>query len=404
MADGPYRHYGAGTGQQQQYYYQQQNHHRHLPRNTSPINNGRPSYNETPSPSRSPVSQNSAAPFGMYNPNQIQNNMLNGTGGGHQRYGMQGGGHKFPHQAHQQQHHHHAQQNHHHHQQNHGVHGGHGAMNHQHTFSGGMSLNSNQPYNQALQNGALNDDPTEIDENLPEHWQQQLQLLAETRQGGLQSHRHSRKGGATLASRASNHAQTEESADDDQVERNRAVAVQEEPRQDWDGMDMSGQGLRCITMRLFQDYSFLTKLFIDNNKLSLLPFGISSLRHLTHLQASNNQIRELPESIGMLSKLEQLLVFDNQLRTLPSGIGYLYKLEMLGIEGNPLDEDTKEFLIQNGTANLVAHLRDNSQRTYLCSLMRPTLCADCSSQLVIHHENAHFTFWTIQKLRRLWQF
>ena len=228
-----------------------------------------------------------------------------------------------------------------------------------------MNLNSNQPYNQALQNGTLNDDPTEIDENLPEHWQQQLQLLAEIRQSGLQSHRHSRKGGATLASRTSTHAQTEESQEGDQVERNRAVAVQEEPRQDWDGMDMSGQGLRCISMRLFQDYSFLTKLFIDNNKLSSLPFGISTLRHLTLLQASNNQLRELPESIGMLSKLEQLLVFDNQIRTLPSELGYLFKLEMLGVEGNPLDEDTKDFLIQNGTQGLVAHLRDSAQRELL---------------------------------------
>ena len=358
MADGPYRHYGAGTGQQQFYY--QQAHHRPLPRNASPVNTGRSSYNnDTPSPSRSPVSQGSSNPFGMFNHNQMQNNMLNG-GAGHQRY-MQGVGHKYPHQPHQQQqqHHHHNQQNHHPHQQSHGLHSAHGGVNHQHTFSGGMNLNSSQAFG-ALQNGALNDDPTEIDENLPEHWQQQLQLLGEVRQNSLLSHRHSRKSGAALANRPNANAQTEESQEE-QVERNRAAAM-EEPRQDWDGMDMSGQGLRCISVRLFQDYAFLTKLFIDNNKLSAIPFGICSLRHLTHLQASNNQIRELPETIGMLSRLEQLLLFDNQIRTLPSELGYLFKLEMLGIEGNPLDEETKEFLVQNGTAALVAQLRDNAER------------------------------------------
>ena len=165
-----------------------------------------------------------------------------------------------------------------------------------------------------------------------------------------------------LTSRASANVHSEESQDSDGAERLRGLAVQEEARQDWDGMDMSGQGLRCLSMRLFQDYSFLTKLFVDNNKLTVLPFGIGTLRHLTHLQASNNQIRELPESIGMLSKLEQLLLFDNQIRTLPSELGYLFKLEMLGIEGNPLDDDTKDFLIQNGTQELVVNLRDSAQR------------------------------------------
>ena len=139
------------------------------------------------------------------------------------------------------------------------------------------------------------------------------------------------------------------------------IAIDDDPRQDWDGMDMSGQGLRCLAIRLFRDYSFLTKLFVDNNKLYELPAAISSLRSLTHLQASGNQLRGLPESIGMLSKLEQLLVFDNHIRMLPPEVGYLFKLEMLGIEGNPLDDDTKDFLVQHGTSALVTHLRDNTE-------------------------------------------
>lgn len=298
----------------------------------------------------------------MFNPGQTQATMMNGAGGSHQRYVQIGMGHKYnpQHQQAGSAHHHHAQQNHHIHQQNHGVHAGHGGMGHQHSFSGGMNLNTSQTFNSTMQNGSLNDDQSEIDESLPEHWQQQLHLLAEYRQLGLQSHRHSRKGAATLASRSSTNTQTEDSAPEP-VERNRAAAIQEEPRQDWDGIDMSGQGLRSLSVRLFQDYSFLTKLYIDGNRLTALPFEISSLRHLVLLQASNNQIRELPGSIGMLSTLEQLLVFDNQIRVLPSEIGYLFRLEMLGVEGNPLDEETKEFLIHNGTQALVAQMRDNSE-------------------------------------------
>jgi CCR4-NOT transcription complex subunit 6 len=366
MADGPYRHYGAGTGQQQQYYYQHTQHPRHLTRNGSPVNNSRPSYNDTPSPSRSPVSQGSSNPFGgMFNPQSAQNAMMNG-GGAHQRYMQMGVGHKYGHHAQQQQqqqqqqHHHHAQQNHHHHQQNHAVHAGHGGMGHQHTFSGGMGLNTSQNFNPGIQNGSMNDDQVEIDENYPEHWQQQLQLYADYRQGGAQSHKHSRKGAALLTKGPTTQPQAEDSGGE-QVERNRVIVAPEEPRQDWDGMDMSGQGLRTLSMRLFQDYSFLTRLYVDGNRLSSLPFAISSLRSLTHLQASNNQIRELPETIGMLTRLEQLLLFDNQIRMLPPEIGYLYRLETLGIEGNPLDEETKEFLIRNGTAALVAHMRDNAE-------------------------------------------
>ena len=360
MADGPYRHYSAGTGQQQQFYYQhnQQTHPRQLTRNGSPIGSGRSPYNnETPSPSRSPVSQGSSHPFGMFKQGQGQISVMNG-GNGHQRYMQMNVGHTYPQSAHQP---HHNQQGH-HHQQSHTGPSGHGGLGHQHTFSGGMNINSSQAYSTTLQNGSLNDDPNEIGEPMPEHWKHQLQLAAELRQTNQTSHRHSRKGGATLASRGGAQDGPEDPLrEGEQTERNRVITMDEDPRQDWDGMDMSGQGLRCLAIRLFRDYSFLTKLFVDNNKICELPPAISSLRNLTHLQASGNQLRGLPDSIGMLSKLEQLLVFDNHIQMLPSEIGYLSKLEILGIEGNPLEDDTKEFLVQHGTSALVTHLRDSTE-------------------------------------------
>ena len=280
------------------------------------------------------------------------------SGNGHQRYMQMNIPHKYQHQSHQP---HHGQHN--HHQQNHSGHPGHNAIGHQHTFSSGMLSNSNSNYaSSSIQNGSPNDDQADMPENFSENWQEQLQLAAELRQSATAAHRHSRKTGAELHSKGSVQSVTTDSQrDSEQVERNRAPTIAEDQRQDWNGLDLSGQGLRTLSACLFNNYSFLTKLFIDNNKLTVLPSGISALRNLELLQASNNQLRELPDSIGMLVKLKQLLVFDNMIHTLPCQIGHLYRLEMLGVEGNPLDEDIKDILIQQGTQALVVHIRDQTQ-------------------------------------------
>lgn len=131
-------------------------------------------------------------------------------------------------------------------------------------------------------------------------------------------------------------------------------------RQDWDAMDLSGQGLRALSPSLFSDYMFLGKLYIDNNRLTHLHPAIGQLRNLTHLDASNNDLHDIPEEIGMLVNLKYLLLFDNNITLLPYEVGHLFKLEVLGIEGNPLDERLKEEIVQNGTKALVTTLRENN--------------------------------------------
>ena len=125
-------------------------------------------------------------------------------------------------------------------------------------------------------------------------------------------------------------------------------------------MDLSGQGLRALSITLFSDYLFLGKLFIDGNRLRQLNPAIGQLRNLTHLDASHNELVAIPEEIGMLVNLKSLLLFDNQINSLPYEIGHLHKLDVLGVEGNPLDEEMKEELYQNGTKALVTHLRENT--------------------------------------------
>ncbi len=362
MADGPYRFQQPGAGQ---YYYSQhnqQNHHaRHLPRNQSPGNSGRVGFrNETPSPSRSPVSQTSAHnPFGMYNQSHQQGqHMMNNGGPSHQRYNMQMNlAQKYQHPTHQQ---HHGQQ-HHQHQQAQGVHGGHGNnIGHQHTYSSG-TLSSTTPHftPSHLQNGTSNTALGNLNEPISEHWQQQLQLVQESRQASS-PHYWAR----TLAqtNKAVSQSTSSAQADGEKEERNRPIA-NNESRQQWMALDFGGQGLRSISDALFS-YRFLDKLYFNHNKLVHLPAAIGRLRNLTHLDLSSNQLSELPPEIGMLVKLKTLYLFDNNLRSLPCEMGSLYHLETLGIEGNPMEEESKSEVMQNGTKALITRLRENLPGKY----------------------------------------
>jgi CCR4-NOT transcription complex subunit 6 len=130
-------------------------------------------------------------------------------------------------------------------------------------------------------------------------------------------------------------------------------------RQDWHNMDMSGQGLRNLAPELFR-YHFLNELYIASNKLTRLPNSIGQLRQLRHLDASYNQINELPPELGMCTYLKQLLLFNNNLQELPFELGSLHQLEMLGIEGNPLEPNIKQEIIEKGTKSLINALMEGA--------------------------------------------
>ena len=383
MADGSYRFHQSGAGP---FYYQhnQQVHHqqRNLARNGSPVNNGRIGFNnDTPSelptlslsrgsnsfqpspPSRSPVSQAAGHnPYSIFNPGhqQGQHGLMNGTNSAHQRYMQMNLPHKYQHQSHQQ---HHNQPNH-HQQQNHGGHPSQGAMGHQHNFSSGLLSNSTPSFTPSgLHIGTPNELHEDSGEQVNEHWQYQIQQKAELRQSGSTPHHHSKKEGASKVNRTNVIASSEDSHKaGDTLERRRAT-IQDNPRQDWAGLDMSGQGIRNLSPALFIHYEFLDRLYLDHNKLKILPPCISRLRNLSILDVTKNELNELPEEIGMLVSLKELRAYDNNIATLPCEVGYLCKLEMLGLEGNPLDEDLKELIMDNGTRALVMHLRDHKQGT-----------------------------------------
>ena len=182
------------------------------------------------------------------------------------------------------------------------------------------------------------------------------------RQAAQPTHRHSRKPGAVSHTKGSLQPPSSDSQKEGEpVERHRATITSDDDPEDWTGLDLSGQGLRSLSPRLFQNYTFLTKLFIDSNKLSSLPHAIGQLRSLRHVDASRNQLKDLPESLGMLVNLECLDLFDNNIRTVPFQIGHLHRLDFLGIDGNPFDEDLREILAHQGTKALVVHMRDRTE-------------------------------------------
>ncbi|KAL4781428.1 Endonuclease/exonuclease/phosphatase [Aspergillus varians] len=349
MADGTYRFQQPGAGQ---YFFQtqQHTHQRHLIRNGTASPTGRLKFNhETPSPARSPPLSQAAAlnPFAMYSQTHQQQHVIMNGGQAHQRFGMQIP--KFQTQSH---HPHPAQQPHHHaHHSQPPQHVG-----HQHNFSSGALTSATPHFTPShIQNGTHTNIDEDLDESMNEHWQQQLQLAAESRQASS-PHYYARA--VAQQSKGIQIAPSQPEAQENGANwKNGTAKTKAASRQGWHALDFGGQGLRALAPSLF-NYAFLEKLYLNHNKLKVLPPQIGQLRKLSHLDLSGNDLTELPDEIGMLTNLKQLLLFDNNIRTLPYDMGYLYRLEILGIEGNPLDDVLKSQIMKDGTKALIKYLKE----------------------------------------------
>ncbi|KAJ9134621.1 Glucose-repressible alcohol dehydrogenase transcriptional effector [Pleurostoma richardsiae] len=321
--------------------------------------------NAPSSPPKSPdVGSQSRTSRGMYSQNHQQghSSRLNGAPAG-QRLPMlynyqQPAAHQ--HQAHAQ-----------HHQSiqpDHTGHGGGAVLGHHSTYSSGVLSNASPFSTNNIPNGHVG--PTTRGgqaQPINEHWAEQLRLHKEAERAHTamvdqhQPHYYARlKASENRGIGPSANSNTGPATDSESEERRRPWNIEKtQQRQDWHNMDMSGQGLRVVSPALF-NYTFLHELYIASNKLTHLPAAIGQLRHLRLLEASNNQITELPPEIGMCTFLRQLLIFDNQIRTLPFEMGSLYNLEMLGIEGNPLNPEMKQEIMERGTKSLIGLLREQA--------------------------------------------
>ena len=72
----------------------------------------------------------------------------------------------------------------------------------------------------------------------------------------------------------------------------------------------------------------------------------------------------------MLVNLKELLLVDNQLEVLPFEVGNLFQCSMLALEGNPLQEEYKALIVEQGTQELIKTLRENAPRKFYNTSMR----------------------------------
>lgn len=368
MADG-YRYSQQNAGN---YYYPQNTHHpRHLIRTGTPPNNIRSTFNtNTPSPTRTPDPQSPAhSLYGMFNHQQGQHGRVNGAGRG-AIASMMPYTHFPTHQSQHNQHHANIQQDHNAHNTN--------GVNHHANFPSVAMQNSTANFTPNLQNGHTTNTHGGQATPMNEHWQKQIELYTEGKKAKQHGPHYFARTKATQNT-VDKPTTTSTEEELETVSRNRPSNTDSSiRRQDWHNMDMSGLGLRALSVEVFQ-YTFLQELYVASNALTSIPSAIGQLRHLRHFDASNNALQTLPAELGMCVYLKTLLLFDNQLTSLPQSFGSLYQLEMLGIEGNKqMDPAIKSEIMEKGTKALIHTLKEDAPGKFInpcfLSLTNPQKC------------------------------
>jgi CCR4-NOT transcription complex subunit 6 len=237
-------------------------------------------------------------------------------------------------------------------------------INHQHNQSGGAGGHFSAQF---LQSGAQNNGHTNTTQPTSEYWKKQQEIAEQVR--SLQ-HAHPHARNASSASKAQHPGSSSGGVrDGDKPEvryrTNGDWSDDEAEASIWTEIDMGGSNLRCISPQLFDYYPFLTKLFLNNNRLQVIPSEVGQLRNLVHLDLSMNSISVLPPEMGMLVNLKALLLVDNQIDVIPYELGNLFALDMLAIDGNAnLNEAQKQIIAKDGPQALIKELRETAPGLY----------------------------------------
>ncbi|KAG8267140.1 hypothetical protein J6590_057712 [Homalodisca vitripennis] len=86
----------------------------------------------------------------------------------------------------------------------------------------------------------------------------------------------------------------------------------------------------------------LEVLTVDHNNLSGLPSNLYQVKNLKHLNLSHNPLRQLPEEVSKLQRLESLWVNSTVLSELPPSLGQLERLVTLGARWNTISNYPSE--------------------------------------------------------------
>lgn len=300
----------------------------------------------------------------MYGPHQGHGSRLNGVPGGRAMAPQMMYGYVQSQGQNQHQHQHHAQQqqqqNQHHHQQDHAANS---------AFSSGILSNAATFTPSSHQNGVSRTQQSELlseQSKAYEECRRAHQSMTEQHQPHFFARAKAAENRgvgpvmpAAITSSSNNNGNDQTEGEEE--DRGRPVNIDKnEDRQDWQSLDLSGQGLRAISLTVFDRYSFVEELYLCSNNLTYLPPSIGQLRKLRHLDLSNNHLTELPPELGMCTPLRKLLVFNNQIRDLPYELGALHHLELLGIQGNPLNNEMKQMLMEDNTKGLISYLKEQA--------------------------------------------
>lgn len=220
-----------------------------------------------------------------------------------------------------------------------------------------LSRQTNSPHNYARSAAVSSRGSTgvpmtvyELATQIVEHQQQQEQQQASGQQPNGTPVK-SANGGGTYA----NPRQKKE-----QIEEERQRRINEDVnKQYWTALDLSGQGIYRLAPKLF-NYEFLQRLYLNHNRLSEVPAGITKLNQLKVLDLSDNALTTLPSELGLVFSLRYLFLFDNKIQSLPYDFGNLFQLDMIGLEGNPLNEHTRDVMAREGTRGVIIDLRERA--------------------------------------------
>lgn len=150
---------------------------------------------------------------------------------------------------------------------------------------------------------------------------------------------------------------------------------------------MSGMGLKILSPEI-KYYSHITSLYLNHNKLSSIPNEIfQELKCLTTLDLSYNCLTHIPSgissgiffflkknhNISIVCTLTKLFLNQNRITEIPLEMGCLFRLKELSLEGNPIISPPFS-IIQKGTGNQELLKKKNffisSLRKYYCLFKR----------------------------------
>lgn len=99
---------------------------------------------------------------------------------------------------------------------------------------------------------------------------------------------------------------------------------------------LDGMRISSFPVRLLVDCTHITKLYLHNNSLIVLPPDIQKLTALEDLSLESNQLVSLPKELGKLLHLKRLHCYDNQISSLPAELGLLVELTRLFLSKNQI--------------------------------------------------------------------